>query len=129
MVIASTVDKRLVVHKVLITVAWVCCGLVIASLTLFVRDQLKSGSNHQVQLIAAPGAAPAPVAPAHVPGQPRRFIDGAAHDLTSPFDSVVSSTSPWVNNLIPDAIALLIYGGGIGFAARYTRGLASGRYR
>ena len=128
MVIAQTADKRLVVHRVLITVAWVCCGLVIASFTLFVRDQLKSGSNHQVQLLAAPGT-PAPVAPAHVPGQPRRFIDGAAHDLTSPFDSVVSSTSPWVNHLIPDAIALLIYGGGIGFAARYTRGLATGPYR
>jgi hypothetical protein len=127
MVIASTVDKGLVVHKVLITVAWVCCGLVIASFTLFVRDQLKSGSNHQVQLITpslTASATPTPAGRNHVPGQPRRFIDGAAHDLTSPFDSVVSSNSPWVNQLVPDAIALLLYGGGLGFAARYTRGLA-----
>jgi hypothetical protein len=127
MVIASTVDKGPVVHKVLITVAWVCCGLVIASFTLFVRDQLKSGSNHQVQLITpslTASATPTPAGTHHVPGQPRRFIDGAAHDLTSPFDSVVSSNSPWVNQLVPDAIALLLYGGGLGFAARYTRGLA-----
>jgi hypothetical protein len=109
----------------MVTVAWVCCGLVIASFALFVHDQLKQGSAHQVQLLAntTPGAA-APVQ--HQVGQPRRFIVGAAHDLTSPFNSVVSSNSPWVSQLVPDVLALLVYGGGIGFVARYSRGRSHG---
>jgi hypothetical protein len=114
-----------VVHKVLVTVAWVCCGLVCVSFVLFVHDQLKQGSAHQASLIAPTG----PIVPAqplaHQVAQPRRFIDGAAGDLTSPFDSVVSSDSPWVNHMVPDVFALLVYGGGLGFAARY----ASGRSR
>jgi hypothetical protein len=122
MVVVLLVDTSHVVHRVLVTVAWVCCGLVIASFALFVHDQLKQGSAHQVQLLSGTGpltpATPAPRQPA----QPRRFIDGARHDLTSPFDSLVSSDSKWVNEGVPDLLALLVYGGGIGFAARYTRG-------
>ena len=98
-----------------------CCGLVIASFALFVRDQLQQGSNHQVQMLnntEPTGPAQAPT----VPGQPKRFIDGAAHDLTSPFGSIVSSDSPWVNNMVPDLLALLVYGGGLGFVARYASG-------
>ena len=109
------------VHRVLATAAWVCCGLVIASFAIFVRDELKSGSNYQVQVLnnsAHPASAPAPQPPA----QPKRFIDAAAHDLTSPFNSIVASDSPWVNHMIPDLLALLVYGGGLGFAARYSSG-------
>jgi hypothetical protein len=123
MVVARAVDTCAVIHRVLVTVAWICCGLVIASFALFVRDQLKSGSNHQVQLLNNT----APTAPAKAsrpPGQPKRFIDAAAHDLTSPFDAIVSSDSPWINHMIPDFFALLVYGGGLGFLARYTSGRA-----
>jgi hypothetical protein len=120
MVIGVAVDISAVVHRVLVIIAWVCCGLVLASFALFVHDQLKQGSTHQVALlnnnVALVTAAPKQV------GQPRRFIDGARHDLTSPFASVVSSDSKWVNQLVPDVLALLVYGGGIGFLARYSRG-------
>ena len=122
MVVARVVDTSAVVHRVLVTVAWVCCGLVIASFALFVHDQLKQGSAHQAQLIAPTGPAGPGTPIQHAVGQPRRFIEGASHDLTSPFDSLVSSTSPWINHLVPDALALLVYGGGIGFIARYSRG-------
>ena len=51
MVVAPAVDTGDVVHRILVTVAWVCCGLVIASFAIFVQNQLKQGSNHQVQLL------------------------------------------------------------------------------
>jgi hypothetical protein len=107
-------------------VAWVCCGLVIASLALFVNDQLKQGSAHQVALLAHTGPPTPATTGQHQAAQPRRFIDGASHDLTSPFDSIVSSNSPWVNHMVPDVLALLVYGGGIGFVARYSRGRSHG---
>jgi len=121
MLVRVAVDTSAVLHRVLVTVAWVCCGLVIASFAIFVRDQLQQGSTHQVQELnnTAPTT---PLGPPKQPAQPKRFIDGAAHDLTSPFDSVVSSDSPWVNHMVPDILALLVYGGGIGFAARYASG-------
>ena len=108
------------VHRVLVTVAWVCCGLVIASFAIFVQNQLKQGSTRQVQLLGT--GAPAQTAPPAPPAQPKRFIDGAAHDLTSPFTSIVASDSPWVNHMVPDIFALLVYGGGLGFVARYASG-------
>ena len=127
MVVGAAVDISVVVHRVLVTIAWVCCGLVLASFALFVHDQLKSGSSHQVQLLNNDASTTGPVTATAKPvGQPRRFIDGARHDLTSPFESIVSSDSPWVNQLVPDLFALLVYGGGLGYVARYSRGRSHG---
>jgi hypothetical protein len=112
-----------VIHRILITASWVCCAIVIASFALFVRDQLATGSQHQANEVSAsvtPTRAPSP----HQVGQPKRFIDGAAHALTSPFASIVSSDSDWVNQGLPTLFALIVYGGGLGFAARFTRGMA-----
>jgi hypothetical protein len=96
---------------------------VLVSFALFVRGQLVAGSAHQQQLIGSTSAS-GPASSNHPPGQPRRFIDGAAHALTSPFDGVVGSNSQWVDQGVPTAIALVVYGLGLGFAARYTRGLS-----
>ncbi|HWF56354.1 MAG TPA: hypothetical protein VG223_17075 [Solirubrobacteraceae bacterium] len=109
------------VARTLTIAAWVCSLLVVASFVLFVHDQLASGSQHQVALVSSTAV---PVSTTtHQRGQPRRFIDGAAHDLLSPFASIVPSDSPWVVHGIPTLIALVVYGGGLGFAARFTRGL------
>ena len=120
---ARRADTGRVVRRILITVAWVCCGLVLASFALFVRDQLKSGSAHQANLISTATTTPAAPAP-HPPGQPRRFILDARHDLVSPFASIVASDNNWVNQIVPDVFALLVYGGGLGFLARYSSGRA-----
>jgi hypothetical protein len=112
-----------VIHRILITTSWICCVLVIASFAVFVRDQLNTGAKHQAALVSSTGA-PAPVPVNHQVGQPKRFIDGAAHDLESPFASIVPSDSDWVNAGLPAFFALLVYGGGLGFAARFTRGFA-----
>src|SRR5581483_9300037 len=101
MVIGVAADYSAVVHRALVTTACIMCALIVASFALFVRDQLKTSATHQANLIAPPTRLQYPgtttttstaTTPAHhQPGQPRRFIVGAAHDLTSPFDSIVSS--------------------------------------
>jgi hypothetical protein len=114
-----------VVHRVLVVVALVCCGFVVASFSLFAVDQLSGASKHQQsQLSAGVPTAPGMVPPLHHKGQPRRFIDAAAHALTSPFRSIASSDSQWVVRGIETACALLVYGLGLGYLARFSRGLS-----
>ena len=103
-----------------------CCGLVIVSFALFAADQAGGASRHQVAEIAAgtpTRSAAAPVTDARA-GQPRRFIDGAAKALTAPFRAVVHSGSPWVQQGFATLCALLLYGLGLGYLARYSQGRA-----
>jgi hypothetical protein len=58
---------------------------------------------------------------AHHTGQPRAFIDSAAHTLTSPFTSFVRSNNDWVTHGFPAAVALLVYGLGFGYLARFAQ--------
>ena len=101
----------------------VCCGLLLLSFGMFGRDQLAGASANQQNEIATN----APTKPAVAPtgthhGQPRRFIDGAAKTLISPFSPIVKSSNQWVNHGIPTFFGLLVYGFGLGFLARYSRG-------
>jgi hypothetical protein len=125
-----------VIHRVLVLAAYICCGLVIASFALFARDQFAGASEHQqTQLLAGsdtPTAAAGPTTtstdttPSAVQvkahhGQPRRFIDGAASALTSPFRAALHSDSKWVVEIEGVVLGLLVYGVGLGFVARYVR--------
>ncbi len=96
----------------------------LVSFAMFARDQLAGASAHQVAEItpANPVSSGAPRPVRHA--QPRRFIDGAASTLTSPFSSIVQSDNPWVEHALPAVLALLVYGAGIGFTARFTRGMS-----
>jgi hypothetical protein len=111
-----------VIHRALTTISLVCCTLVFASFALFTYDQVAGASKHQQNelVVAAPGATTV-THKAHVVGQPRRFIDGAAKALTSPFNALVRSDNDWVKTGLPDAVALLAYGLGISFLARFVR--------
>ncbi|MGI8414025.1 MAG: hypothetical protein ACR2QA_16350 [Solirubrobacteraceae bacterium] len=125
MLAPGTVDSTGMIHRGLILISFACCALVLASFALFARDQLAGASKHQQNQIVAgvtttPGVLPSPTHHA----QPRRFIDGAASTLDSPFASIVQSDSPWVNHGIPAILALLVYGVGIGYLARYSRGMS-----
>jgi hypothetical protein len=118
-------DISAVVHRTLVLVSFACCGLVLLSFTMFARDQIAGASANQQNAIATS----TPVTPAVAPpgthhGQPRRFIDGAAHELISPFSSIVQSNDQWVVHGIPTFFGLLVYGVGLGFLARYSRGTA-----
>jgi hypothetical protein len=118
-----------VVHRALHLFSLFCCLIIVASFVMFARDQVAGASRHQQNALVVGSSAPAGSA-ASTPGhraavatkaQPRAFIDGAAHTLTSPFDSVISSTNPWVSHGAPAVLGLLIYGLALGFVARLAR--------
>jgi hypothetical protein len=129
-----------VIHRTIVLTSWACCALIALSFGLFALHQVSGAAKHQVTSInvaptesspigaTTPYALTAPVAPVAVPpssneAQPRRFIDGAAKTLTSPFSSIVVSDNSWVTHGLPTLFALLAYGFGLGYVARFTRGM------
>jgi hypothetical protein len=115
-------DSGGVVRRALITCAYVCCGLVLASFLLFALDQASGASKHQVAALTSPSSATPKTTPAH-PGEPRAFIDGAAKVLTGPFHSIIHPDSTWTKRIFEMLCAMLVYGFGLGYLARYSRGL------
>jgi len=114
-----------VIHRSLVLISSICCGLVLVSFGMFARDQLAGASANQQNAIATNTPTRPAVAPSGTPhGQPRRFIDSVAKALISPFSSIVQSSDQWVNHGIPAFFGLLVYGFGLGFLARYSRGTA-----
>jgi hypothetical protein len=58
-----------------------------------------------------------------VHSKPREFVDDVNDVLLSPFAGLTdSSGSKWVRRSIPALIALLVYGFGGGFLARFAAG-------
>jgi hypothetical protein len=109
------------VHRVLGFVSFVCCALIIASFAFFAVDQMKGASQQQVAETTGAAVTPKPAGTDHK--QPRRFIDDAAHALTSPFSSIVNSGSTWADHLILLVCGLTVYGVGLGYLRRYAAGL------
>jgi hypothetical protein len=126
MLVPVAADQAIVVHRVLVTISTVCTVLVIASFALFAHDQVAGASQHQqtAELPNASSLAPRPVATHKPHAQPRRFIDGAASTLASPFHSVIESDNAWVDRGVPAVCALLVYGLGLSYLARFSRGFA-----
>jgi hypothetical protein len=118
-------DPLRVINRLLTYVSIACCALVIVSFGLFARDQMAGASEHQQTELAAglPSTAAGGSSGSHAHRQPRRFIDGAANALEAPFKSIVSTQSEWVKHIVPAIFALLVYGMGLGFLARFSRGL------
>lgn len=108
------------VHRVLVSVSFVCCALIVASFAFFAVGQVSGASSQQVAEIA--GSNPPPKAQTH-PAPIHRFVDAAAKDLTYPFRSLVQSSSEWANQLIFLVLGLAVYGVGLGYLARYASGL------
>jgi hypothetical protein len=113
-----------VVESALRLVSIVTALLVLASFVLFVHDQVSGASDHQQREIVAGAPIDRGVAPApqRDHSQPRRFIDGAAAKLESPFRAVVSTSNDWVRQTVPALLAIALYGFGIGYVARYAHG-------
>jgi hypothetical protein len=74
MLSARAADAGDVMRRALAVCSFACCGLVIASFTMFALDQVGGASRHQVAEIA--GGSPARTGTSTVtspdPGQPRR---------------------------------------------------------
>ena len=118
-------DPLRVINRLLTYTSIACCALVLVSFGLFARDQMAGASAHQQTELAAglPSTAAGGSASSHTHRQPRRFIDGVASALEAPFKSIVSTHSEWVAHIFPAIFALLAYGMGLGFLARFSRGL------
>jgi len=120
MLVGATADLTGVVSRGLIACSFVCCALVVLSFALFALSQASGASNNQVAQLN--GSAPAhAVHLVHPPGQPRRFIDGASAALTSPFKSLIHSDSQWAVKIATTLLALLLYGLGLGYLARWAK--------
>jgi len=104
----------------------VICVIVIASFAIFVVNQSKSASAHQTQEIATGSATVktgtgTSTRSGSGEGSVHKTIDEASEKLTSPFAGVVSSSSEWLTRGVKLALALLVYGLGVGFVARALR--------
>lgn len=110
------------VHRVLVTVSFVACALIVASFTFFAVDQVSGASSNQVAEIAGSAPTTAKQAPTKQ-GPIQRFVDSAAKDLTYPFQSALTSSSQWANHLLLLVLGLTVYGVGLGYLARYSAGL------
>jgi hypothetical protein len=121
MLIAPEVETGPVISRTIRLASLACCALVVMSFAMFARDQMAGASEHQqTELVAGTNPNTAPVAITHRHSQPRRFIDSAAKTLTSPFSAVVKSNNAWVSKGLPAVFALLVYGVGLGYLARFA---------
>jgi hypothetical protein len=117
---AREVETGRVISRVLRLTAFACCALVVASFAMFARDQMAGASQHQQTALIA-GAHPTAASSTPVKhAQPRRGIDDAAKVLTRPFDAIVQSSDVWVKRGVPALFALLVYGLGLGYLARFS---------
>src|SRR5205823_1973854 len=107
----------------------VICVITVASFALFVTNQTKSASTHQQEVLngAVPTEGSSPSsgtagAAVHHESTVHRVIDEASEALTSPFSGVTAgSSSEWVIHGADVALALLVYGFGLGFLVRGIR--------
>ena len=97
------------------------CAIVIASFAVFAIDQTKGASDRQQkvlngQAVEGPGAKSG----GSHEGGVHKAIDEASGQLTSPFSGVLSgSSSEWAIRSVKLLLALLVYGFGLGFLARF----------
>lgn len=103
----------------------VICVIVIAWFVVFVVNQTSSASTHQQNEVSE-GTAPDPgessAAAAKHDSTLHRTLNETADALTSPFAGVVSgSNSEWTIHIVKTLLALLVYGFGLAFLARFLR--------
>jgi hypothetical protein len=100
------------------------CLIVIASFALFAINETKSASGRQQESLANGGPATTVTTGASAPKHEsavHKAIDEASSKLTSPFSSLLSSSSEWAKRSGNLLLALLIYGFGLGYLARMLR--------
>lgn len=99
----------------------VICVIVIAWFVVFAVNQTSTASTHQQNEVAE-GSAPAPKPGAKHESTLHRTLNETTDALTSPFAGVVSgSHSDWTIHIVKTVLALLVYGFGLAFLARFLR--------
>jgi hypothetical protein len=105
------------------------CLVVIASFALFVINRTSDASAHQQQEVngetsGGVGEPSSAIAPDNGgrKGSARRTIDEVSEAVTSPFSALTEgSSSEWVIHSVDLAVALVVYGFGLGYIARTIR--------
>jgi hypothetical protein len=114
------------------TVALVACAIVAVSFALFALDETRDASKRSAVAVAGlEGTSNADANPGeerareHAHGPVREAIDDVDDVLLRPFARVADGAgSTWVRRGVPALLALLVYGLGLPFLARYARGRA-----
>ncbi len=101
----------------------IACLIVIVSFGLFVIDQTSRASTHQQEAVNGTNGGPTSKSkPPVKEDEAHKVIDEVADKLTSPFSGITAgSTSQWAIRGVGTVMALLIYGVGLGFLARFLR--------
>jgi hypothetical protein len=121
-----------VLEGLLRTASMVASALVLISFALFAIDETRDAAKNSAAAVAgldATGSSDPSTseerARERAHGTAREAIDDANDVLVSPFAFVAEdSGSSWVRRGAPAALALLVYGFGVSFLARYARGRA-----
>jgi hypothetical protein len=115
-----------VIERAIRAVAIVASAIVLISFALFAIDQAQAGSKREQDRLAQQDTADPTAAQerrrekAH--SGIRETIDDADDFLLSPFTGIVKSGNEWAQRGVPTGIALVVYGFGLGFVARFARG-------
>jgi hypothetical protein len=115
-----------VIERAIRAVAIAASAIVLISFGLFAIDQARAGSKREQDKLAQQDTADPTTAQerrrekAH--SGIRESIDDADDFLLSPFTGIVDGGGDWVKRGIPTGIALVVYGFGLGFVARFMRG-------
>lgn len=115
------------IERSLRTIAIVASLLVAAGFCMFAVDEFNRASSAQRQRLAGYEKAD-PTAVDELQREKRHstareYIDDANDILLKPFAGIVSASGGrWAQRVVPTALALLVYGFGIGYLARFARG-------
>jgi hypothetical protein len=101
----------------------IACLIVIAAFVVFAVNQTSSASSHQQNEVTGTlGESESASKGSGHESTVHRTLDEAWSAITSPFAGVVSgSSSEWVIHLVRTILALLVYGLGVAFLARFVR--------
>jgi hypothetical protein len=121
-----------VLAGILRTAALVAGAVVALSFGLFALDETREASQRSVErlegLRATRSADPTPTeerARERAHSAPRELIDDANDMLVAPFAGVVGADAgKWTRRGVPALIALVVYGFGLSFLARFGHGRA-----
>jgi hypothetical protein len=87
---------------------------------MFASDQIGHASRQQVSYLADPSDRQETIRESRH-SSVREGVDDVDDALLKPFAGVTSSSNEWVRRGLPTLLALLVYGLGLGFLARYVR--------
>ncbi|MDX6642476.1 MAG: hypothetical protein QOD76_438 [Solirubrobacteraceae bacterium] len=117
-----------VIERAIRAVGIVASAIVLISFGLFALDQARAGSQREQDKLAQQDSADPTAAQERQREKKhsgvREGIDDADDFLLSPFTGIADSGGDWVRRGVPAGIALVVYGFGLGFLARFARGLA-----